>query len=271
MPKSQNGYPANDVTLTDNLTIPGTDRTIRLRKGPTGALLRLFMAKFHAQVEDILGGVYDDWGYAARPIAGTNVLSNHASGTAVDINATRHPQYTRPSSTFTTQQLARIEQLLNEFDGCIRWGGHYAAGNLDPMHFEIDRSEASCAATLQRLLSTPPPATNTPDTPEETEPMIFPASNDNTLTVPTHKVKDQLWIFATMGDPFYIIEMFGVGDTIPNAPGGDIIARRSPNSDGIVGQIDSDRPGPIPVLEAGRCRGVTIRYRCRRDTVVDAV
>ena len=33
MAVSQNGYPANDVTLTDVFTVPGTAVRLRLRKG----------------------------------------------------------------------------------------------------------------------------------------------------------------------------------------------------------------------------------------------
>jgi hypothetical protein len=266
MPNSQNGYPANDVNQTDNLTIPGTDRKIRLRKGPAGALLRLFASRFHFRIEDILEGVYDDWGYAARTIAGSTVLSNHASGTAVDINATQHPQYTKPSATFTPGQLAGIRALLNEFENVIRWGGDYAAGNLDPMHFEIIvRDEYRLARLLEKLLADPtlpPPATNPPVTSEENEPMLFDAGTNLTRTIPTNG-KSVVDVFVSMGDKVVIHEWFGVGATPPEAA--PAINRTWRFTDQ---EIDSDRSGPISIPRPDETRGITMRYSCPRAFTV---
>lgn len=153
MPFSQNGYPANDISLTAVGLIPGTDRSVRLRKGPTGDLLRWVAAQFHKRVEPIDTGEYDDWGYAERPIRGsTTVLSNHASGTALDLNATQHPQGTKPSSNFTTEEIAEIHEILAETEGCVRWGGDYVPPALkDGMHFEIVASEERCADVYAKL------------------------------------------------------------------------------------------------------------------------
>lgn len=153
MPTSQNGYPANDISLTDVGVIPGTDRSVRLRKGPTGDLLRWVAAQFHKRVEPIDTGVYDDWGYAPRLIRGSSTtLSNHASGTALDLNATQHPQGTKPSANFTAQQITEIHAILAEAEGCVRWGGDYVPPALkDGMHFEIVASEARCAQVYDKL------------------------------------------------------------------------------------------------------------------------
>src|SRR5690606_40973897 len=86
VPRSQNGYTANDVNLTKVYDIPGTRRQIRLRKGPAGELLVWVASQFDKRVEDIDAGQLDDWGYAERPIRGGTELSNHASGTAIDLN-----------------------------------------------------------------------------------------------------------------------------------------------------------------------------------------
>lgn len=153
MATSQNGYPANDVTLTSVRTIPGTDRKIRLRNGPAGDLLLWVLSQFDRRVEDLDGGELDDWGYAERPIRGsTTVLSNHASGTAADANATRHPQGTSPSANFTPAQIAVIRAIVAATEGCVRWGGDYTApAPKDGMHFEIIASESRCAAVLAKL------------------------------------------------------------------------------------------------------------------------
>lgn len=150
---SQNGYTANDITKTSVRTVPGTERKIRLRNGPAGDLLLWVLAQFHRRVEPIDTGQLDDWGYAERPIRGsTTVLSNHASGTAADANATRHPQGTSPSANFTPAQIDTIHAILAETQGCVRWGGDYVSPALkDGMHFEIVRDEATCARALAAL------------------------------------------------------------------------------------------------------------------------
>lgn len=149
MATSQNGYTANDQSRTQVWTIPGTSRTVRLRKGSPGELLTLWAAWFDKNVEDVEGGVFDDWGYAERPIRGsTTTLSNHASGTALDLNATRHVLGKR--DTFTAAQTKAIRDHLKTFDGCIRWGGDYQ-NRADEMHFEIVASVAKCDATLEKV------------------------------------------------------------------------------------------------------------------------
>lgn len=151
---SQNGYIANDITRTQSWKIPGTDRAIRLRKGSPGALLVHFAAWFDKNVEDIEAGQLDDWGYAERNIRGSETtVSNHASGTAMDLNATRHPLGKR--GTFTATQAARIRTKLKEYNGCIRWGGDYV-NRADEMHFEIVRDVAACDAAWKKITTKPP-------------------------------------------------------------------------------------------------------------------
>jgi hypothetical protein len=148
MPVSQNGYSANNRAAVSSRTIPGTDRRITVRNGPAGDLLLWFASQFHHRVEDIDDGQLDDWGYAERPIRGGTQLSNHASGTAIDLNAPRHPL--GAVGTFSAAQRAAIRSILNEAQGCVRWGGDYT-GRKDEMHFEIVASEARCAAVLAEL------------------------------------------------------------------------------------------------------------------------
>lgn len=158
MATSQNGYVANDITRTQSWKIPGTARAIRLRKGSPGALLVQFAAWFDKNIEDIEAGQLDDWGYAEREIRGsTTTLSNHASGTAMDLNAARHPLGAR--NTFTKTQAAKIRAQLKVYDGCIRWGGDYQ-NRADEMHFEIVRDVAACDAALKKV--TAPPVIDTP-------------------------------------------------------------------------------------------------------------
>jgi len=73
-------------------------------------------------------------GHAYREISGSTTLSNHASGTAIDLNAPRHPL--GASGTFSSTQVSRIRSILTYCDGVVRWGGDYAT-RKDEMHFEI--------------------------------------------------------------------------------------------------------------------------------------
>lgn len=169
MPKSQNGWEANDVTLTDVQTIPGTQRKIRLRKGAAGFLLRRVAAFIDREVENIDEPTQDDWGYAERPIRGSSTkLSNHASGTAIDVNATKHPL--GATGTWSAAQKKKIHGHLNEYDGVIRWGEDYTK-RKDGMHFEIVADAAAVQAVYDQLKNKPGTGT-TPAPPKEEEPTV---------------------------------------------------------------------------------------------------
>lgn len=155
MPTSQNGYPANDASLVSSRLIPGTTRKVTVRKGAAGDLLLWVAGQFDKRVEDIEAGQLDDWGYAERTVRGGTDLSNHASGTAVDLNAPKHPLGTDPTANFTRAQIDEIHRILAQTQGCVRWGGDYT-GRKDPMHFEIVRDEATCARVLAALTSGTP-------------------------------------------------------------------------------------------------------------------
>jgi hypothetical protein len=109
-----------------------------------------FATWFHENIESLYSRQLDDWGYALRPIRGqTTGYSNHASGTAIDLNATSHPLGAR--NTFNERQERMLrERLAGHYGGTIRWGGSYS-GRADEMHFEIDRPFATVVAAANRL------------------------------------------------------------------------------------------------------------------------
>lgn len=149
MPVSQNGYPANNRSLIHNPNVPRTNINFPggVRKGPAGDLLIWVAEQLHRRVEN--GGTgYGMWGYAERPIRGGTQLSNHASGTAIDWHAPRHPL--GAVGTFSAAQVRTIHAILREAEGCVRWGGDYS-GRKDEMHFEIVRNEAECARVLRKV------------------------------------------------------------------------------------------------------------------------
>ena len=164
MSNSYNGWPgitsASDPRLTTIEPVPG--RKFRVRAGDVATIFDWLIRRFHNEVEPIDTGQLDDWSYAYRKVREGSSLSNHASGTAVDLNATKHPFQTRATSNFTTGQIAAIRRILadaNRDAQVIRWlDGH------DPMHFEINYmsrggSPERVAALAARILgpATPPP------------------------------------------------------------------------------------------------------------------
>jgi hypothetical protein len=149
MVNSQNGWPVNPPRRSRQ--VPGTNIKLVVADGPAGDALLAFAADFDREVESIdtvAGGVLDDWGWADRNIRGGTAISNHASATAIDLNALRH--VLGAVGTFTAAQRARLRSLLVKYGGVIRWGGDYT-GRKDEMHFEIIRDQAAVVAALARI------------------------------------------------------------------------------------------------------------------------
>jgi hypothetical protein len=158
MATSQNGYPVLDSDTGGKpprlrkWIIPGTNRHLMLRDGSTGFLLVHLAVWFDDKVEPLdHEATWDDWGHAVRQVRGsTSVYSNHASGTACDLNATQHPMGVATAKTFTVKQIADIRKRLKFYDGCIGWGGDYR-NRPDGMHFEIDKGMAAVEAKARSL------------------------------------------------------------------------------------------------------------------------
>ncbi len=181
MPNSQNGYPANRRDLVSSRFVPGTGVRLTVRNGPAGDLLLEVAGLFDRLVQDIDAGVVDDWGYAERPIRGSAVISNHASGTAIDLNATRWALGASPSVNLNPAQIDTVRRIVGATGGVVRWGGDYT-GRKDPMHFEINdnRTEADCARALDQLRAAFGAPIRTAAGPREEDPMaIIPIRVDD--------------------------------------------------------------------------------------------
>lgn len=149
MPTSQNGYSANDRSKIKTYTVAG--EPLPMREGPTGQLLAEVAEWVHKNVESISKGHQaDDWGYAERPIRGSSTtLSNHASGTAFDFNATQHPLGV--TGTWSRKQKRKVNWFLrNKCNHTVRWGENYS-GRKDGMHFEINDSLDDVRAALREV------------------------------------------------------------------------------------------------------------------------
>jgi len=146
---SHNGWTAskdpNEIGIK-SYPIPGTKLKIRCAD-VVAPLLVTFAAEFNQHVEPIDGGALDDWGYCFRNVRGTtDKLSNHASGTAIDLNATKHPL--GASGTFTPMQTVLIQALSKKYG--LKWGGDYK-GRKDEMHWEIDLTPEKASALIIKL------------------------------------------------------------------------------------------------------------------------
>ena len=149
MSKSSNGWMASKVRSEihiDSFLIPGTQIKLTCAKS-VAPLLIGFAAEFHELIENIDGGSLDDWGYCYRDIRGNvGKLSNHSSGTAIDLNATKHPL--GKVGTFPNEKVPMIRALAKKY-GLI-WGGDYR-NRKDEMHFEISLPPAKVAALIEKL------------------------------------------------------------------------------------------------------------------------
>jgi hypothetical protein len=156
MVASQNGWVANDRSKVSSQLVPGTNVHLTVRSDAPGQLLIACAALFDKWVEDIdvsaSFGTPDDWGYAEREIRGGGDLSNHASGTAIDLNATRHPLGTNPAANYSPAQIAAIHKIVGMTGGVVRWGGDYI-GRKDGMHLEINDGQDlnSCQRALDTI------------------------------------------------------------------------------------------------------------------------
>ena len=153
MSTSQNGWAVLQPSQTRKWVIPGTGRHLVLNPDHAGFVLAHTALWYHERIERLDTGVWDEWGYAVRPIGGSSVISNHASGTAADLNATRHPRDVPTARTFTAAQIRRIHRRLRWLR-VLRWGGDYTA-RPDAMHWEINASAAAVARRAAVLRLTP--------------------------------------------------------------------------------------------------------------------
>jgi hypothetical protein len=133
VPISQNGFPASEDANSIGIT------TVTLASGKT------FRAA--SSVAPNLQSIAEWWASNIEPITqiggynfreirgyeGSGKYSNHASGTAIDINWDKHPLGAR--GTVTPDQAEAIRKKAAELG--LRWGGDYRS-RADEMHFEVN-------------------------------------------------------------------------------------------------------------------------------------
>ena len=146
---SYNGYPASkdpDEIKIKSYPVKGTDRKLRCAES-VGPLLAAFAAEFHELIEPIDEGTFDEWGYAFRMVRGTtDKLSCHSSGTAIDLNATKHPL--GKAGTFPAEKVPMIRALAKKYG--LKWGGDFKS-RPDDMHFEVEIKPGKAQALIKSL------------------------------------------------------------------------------------------------------------------------
>ena len=143
---SQNNWIASkDASEIYIVSIPIKGTTVKVRCAKAVApLIAGFCSEFHELIEPIDEGSLDDWGYNFRMVRGsTDKLSNHSSGTAVDLNASRH--ILGKSGTFPSEKVPMIRALAKKYG--MMWGGDFRR-RPDEMHFEINITPANAAELI---------------------------------------------------------------------------------------------------------------------------
>jgi hypothetical protein len=146
---SYNGYPASKDPKEIGIKSYSVDGTaLKLRCADSvGPLLAAFASEFHKLIEPIDEGGLDDWGYCFRMVRGTtDKLSNHSSGTAIDLNATRHAL--GKIGTFPAEKVPMIRALAKKYG--LKWGGDYK-NRKDEMHFEVEVSAIKAKELITKL------------------------------------------------------------------------------------------------------------------------
>jgi len=146
---SYNGWPASKDQAEIGIKsypVPGT--LIKLRCAEKVApLLVSFAAEFHNLIEPLDVGALDDWAYAYRDVRGVpGKLSNHSSGTALDLNSSCHKL--GQVGTFEPGKVPMLRALTKKYG--LTWGGDYK-GRKDEMHYEISINAVKVAALITQL------------------------------------------------------------------------------------------------------------------------
>lgn len=158
--RSQNGWAVleGDSELLHTWRIPTRHGVVemRMRRGSVGFILAHWVMWWSERVGPVKGRTLDDWAWAPfRWVRGAyGFISNHCSGSAVDVNALQHPL----GKSGTVGGLrARILRAARRaiYGGCITWGGVW--NRPDEMHAEITKGKQmrDCERVARRLMRTP--------------------------------------------------------------------------------------------------------------------
>ena len=149
--KSSNGWEASADQAKIGIkvyTVVAGIRPVKLRCASAVAPLLIAACKeWHKRVEKL--EPREVQGYAYRDVrGGAGTLSNHASGTAVDIWPSRHPQGSA-NGNLTPEQRSAILDICSKYG--LRSGGTYKSAKPDWMHIEINVTPAEAKLLIAKL------------------------------------------------------------------------------------------------------------------------
>jgi hypothetical protein len=183
MATSYNGWTASPIPgvieVDTNFSVLGTVPFAEggfpggVKAGPVSQLFTYLITQLHNRVEPMMvsaGGKlgYGCWGYGYRAnVNNPSVLSCHASATAIDYNAPKHPNGTSTGPNggggWTGAQYKTIKHILDvEMSGAVAW-----LTSNDPMHFEIRGTELDIIVAAQNLPGNPGTPTDPAPSPED--------------------------------------------------------------------------------------------------------
>jgi hypothetical protein len=139
------GWPTDNAGLMTVVRAGGIALSVRREIGP---LVSWLIDETVRQGYGLRVG--ECWGFANRPIRGTQRPSNHSWGLAVDLNSLTNPMGDR----LVTDMPDHVVRLWT--DRNFRWGGAYS-GRKDAMHFEFMGKPADAAARIAELGGGPTP------------------------------------------------------------------------------------------------------------------
>lgn len=130
--------------------IPGAKRRVTL-DADAGRILVALAADYHRTVRAIDKGTWDEGGYNNRKARNANALSNHASGTAIDLNWSEEGALNSAwGKRFFSQAKTRaaVAVIKRRYGSVVQWGGDWRTLK-DYMHWEI--KPGASRADVQRL------------------------------------------------------------------------------------------------------------------------
>jgi hypothetical protein len=149
---SYNGWPVGTPGSAIGIgTYPVENSPVRLqvKSGDVATILMYVAGRFNREVETLRSGYCGGYEYR-RNVNNPSVWSNHASGTAIDLNWDKHPNGSK--NTFSITQVSAIRAILSFCGSVVYWGGDYR-GTVDEMHFEIDVApgDPALAALVRKI------------------------------------------------------------------------------------------------------------------------
>jgi len=150
MATSYNGWTVTKTPRLDNSVIPGTNG-VKFAPGVLAGDVAtvLFYVGFWLN-KNIEAAINPGcWGYSYRENRNAANWSCHASATAADYNAPRHPNGKR--GTWGANASRIRNELLRYLEGVVQWGEDYT-GTPDGMHFEIIKGAADVARVAAKII-----------------------------------------------------------------------------------------------------------------------